>query len=256
MDKSTGIAAFLYRLLYAGIFSALMLICLSDFMDISAVSWKHIAVLMIPAVVFSAVRLLDTRQKVYAAILGSTVLVFLILSVGSERCLIYFDKVLKLSLAGGEISKEEKIYIECGRVFLLAAVCYPVQYLIGKNIYLRILSADIIGGWMLYLVRVPKSGIVFFVLYVGLIGAEWARLRQKKVKSRSAQAYVLGILPFLIIYIILLCFMPMQEKPYDWQWAKSIYRNAKEKMSMYAENFGNIGSEYFDGSTSGFSEEG
>lgn len=256
MGKNTGIAAFLYRLLYAGIFTALVFICLSDFMGISSVSWGHIAVLMIPAVVFSAVRLLNTRQKVYAAILGIAVLVFLILSAGSERCLIYFAKVLELPFAGGEISGEEEIYIELGRVFLLALLCYPVQYFIGKNIYLKILSADMIGGWMLYMVKVPKSGAVLFILYVGLIAAEWARLRQRKMKSRSAQAYILGILPFLIIYIVLLCFMPMQAKPYDWQWAKDIYRSAEEKITMYAENFGNKGDEYFDGTTSGFSGDG
>lgn len=256
MEKSIGIAAFLYRLLYAGIFSALMLVCLSDFMGIFSVSWRHIAVLMIPAVFFSAVRLLNTRQKVYAAVLGTAVLVFLILSVGSERCLIYFGKVLELSFAGGEMPEEEELYIELGRVFLLSVICYPVQCFLGKNVYLRILSADMIGGWMLYMVKVPKSGAVLFILYAGLIAAEWIRLRQKKMKSRSAQAYVLGILPFLIVYVVLLCLMPMQAKPYDWQWAKDIYRNAEEKITMYAENFGNNGNEYFDGTTSGFNGDG
>ena len=256
MEKSTGIAAFLYRLLYAGIFSALMFVCLSDYMGISAVSWMHIAALLIPTVVFSAVRLLNTRQKVYAALLGTAVLVFLLVSAGGERCLAYFGEVLELPFAVGELPEGEELYIEPGRVLLLAVVCYPVQFLIGKNIYLKILSADIIGGWMLYMVKVPKSGIVLFILYVGLTGAEWVRLRQKKMKRRGAQAYVLGILPFLIIYIVLLCFMPMQTKPYDWQWAKDIYQSAEEKITMYAENFGNRGSEYFDGAASGFSGDG
>lgn len=256
MEKSTGIAAFLYRLLYAGIFSALMLVCLSDFMDIFSISWRHIAVLMILTIFFSAARLLNTRQKVYAAVLGAAVLVFLILSVGSERCLIYFGKVLELPFAGGKIQGEEELYIELGRVFLLAVICYPVQFFLGKNIYLRILSADMIGGWMLYMVKVPKSGAVLFILYVGLIAAEWIRLHQKRMISRSAQAYVLGILPFLAIYAVLLCLMPMQAKPYDWQWAKDIYRSAEEKITMYAENFGNKSDEYFDGTTSGFNGDG
>lgn len=256
MEKSTGISAFLYRLLYAGIFSALMLICLSDSMGIFAVSGMHIATLLIPTAAFSAARLLNTRQKAYAVILGTAVLVVLLVSAGGERCLVYFDKVLGLSFAGGEMSEGEKLYIEFSRVLLLAIVCYPVQLLIGKNIYLKILSADMIGGWMLYMVKMPKSGILLFILYVGLLGAEWARLRQKKIKSRSAQAYILGILPFLIIYIILLCFMPMQAKPYDWKWAKDIYQSAEEKITMYAENFGNRGGEYFDGAASGFSGDG
>ena len=255
MEKSTGTFAFLYRFLYAGIFSALMLTCLSDFMGISVISWGHIAVLLIPTAVFSAARLLNTRQKIYAAIPGTVVLAFLTASVGIESCLIYFGKVLELPFAGGVISEEE-FYIELGRVFLLAVACYPVQFFIGKNIYLKILSADIVGGWMLYMVKAPKPGVVLFILYAGLIGAEWIRLHQKKMKGRSTQAYILGILPFLVIYVVLLSFMPMQAKPYDWQWAKDIYRSAEEKITMYAENFGNNGDEYFDGTTSGFTGDG
>ena len=255
MEKSTGITAFLYKLLYAGVFSALMLTCLSDFMGISVVRWGHIVALVILTAVFSAVRLLNTRQKVYAAILGTVMLVFLMASVGGENCLIYFGKVLELPFAGRPIPEEE-LYIELGRVFLLAMICYPAQFFIGKNIYLKILSADIVGGWMLYMVTTPKPGVVLFVLYTGLIGAEWIRLHQRKMKSRSVQAYILGILPFLIIYAVLLCLMPMQAKPYEWQWARDIYHSAEEKITMYAENFGNNGNEYFDGTTSGFNGDG
>lgn len=266
--ESLPVADFLYRLLYAGTFSAVMLFCCSGWLGISDVNWRHTAVLLFSVVALSAVCLLGGRQRVYAAAVGIAMFLFLFLSVGSERSLVFFERVLDLHtaqylpLAGDMLSAEyeilpgEQIYIELGRVFLLVVICYPTQLLLGKNIYLKIVSADIIGGLMLYMKRVPKPGVVFFVLYIGLIMAEWSRARLKKMKKGDAQAYVLGILPFLAAYVLLLSFMPMQEKPYDWQWAKDVYRSAEEKITMYAENFGNIGIEYFGETTSGFSDEG
>lgn len=256
MKKSTDTIAFLNRLLYAGTFSVIMLFCFSDWLGISGVNWKHMAVLLVTTVVFSAVCLLSGRQRIYAAVLGIFVFLFLFLSIGSERCLMFLGKVLDLPFSRGEIPAGEQVYIELGRIFLLTVVCSLAQLFPGKNIYLKIASADAVGGWMLYMQKVPKMGVVFFILYIGLIAAEWVRSRRKKMKSENARAYVLSILPFLVVYVVLLSFMPMQEKPYDWQWAKNIYRSAEEKLTMYAENLGNIGSEYFGETTSGFSGEG
>ena len=243
---------FLYRLLYVGIFSSIMLFCFSDLHGIFNVNWQHMAVLIAATVFLSAVCLLDGRQRVYVAALCLFVFLFLFFSIGSERCFQYFGQVLGLHL----ILPEEIVYIELGRVFLLTAVCYPLQQFLGKNIFLKMISADIIGGWLLYMRKAPKMGVVFFVLYTGLIVAEWVRFRWKKMKKEKAQAYMIGILPFLILYTVLLCFMPMQEKPYEWQWARNLYQRAENRIAMYTENLWNIGNEYFSGSVSGFSEEG
>lgn len=251
MKQSSGVIAFLNRLLYAGIFSSMVLLCFSDLHGIVDVNWRHMTVLIVTTVILSAVCLIHGRQRIYVAVLCIFVFLFLLFSIGSERFLLYFGQVLDLT----PILSEEMIYIETGRVFLLVVICYPVQLLLGKNIYLRIVSADVVGGWLLYMHKAPKMGVVFFVLYIGLIFAERVRTHRKKMKNGNVQAYILGILPFLILYAVFLCFMPMQEKPYDWQWAKNIYCGAENKITMYAENLWNAGNEYFSGTTSGFSEE-
>ena len=237
MKNGTAIIAFLIKLLYAAIFSCMMLFSFPDLHGVSDVNWKHIAVLLITTVILSAAGVLNRRQQIYVAALSLFVFLFLFFSIGSERFLFYLGE-------------------EPGRVFLLTLVCYLVQPLLGKNIFLRMVSADITGGCMLYLWQVPKVGVVFFILYTALIAAEWIRLRWKKMKNKNGQAYILGILPFLFVYTVLLCFMPMKDEPYDWQWAKNLYRRAEEKIIMYTENLWNMGSEYFGGRNSGFSEEG
>ena len=267
LQNSSG-AEFLYRLLYVGIFSSIVLFCFSDLHGIFDVNWKHMAVLVVSAVVFSAVCLLSGRQRVYAAALCLFVFLFLFFSIGSENCLQYFGQVLGLhsykrliplnniSPINEAILQEETVSIELGRVFLLTLVCYPVQQLLGKNIFPKMISADIVGGWLLYMRKAPKMGVVFFILYTGLIAAEWVRFRWNKMKNKNVQTYMIGVLPFIILYTVLLCFMPMQEKPYEWQWARNLYRRAENRIAMYTDNLWNIGNEYFSGSVSGFSEEG
>lgn len=254
--KRMETCSFFYRLLYAGTFSMVMLICLSGTLGISGINWKHVAVLMLSDAFFCAVGLLRGRQWIYASVLGLSVSAFLFWSIGSDTWLAFLRRVLDLPLADYNVLAQEQIYIELGRVFLLTLVCYLIQLILDRHVLLKIVSADIIGGFMLYVHKVPGSGVVFFVLYTSLILVEWIRHHWKKMKNDNIQAYVLGIVPFLAVYAVLLSIMPMQDEPYDWQWAKDIYRSAEEKITMYAENFGNIGSDYFDGTTSGFSGEG
>ena len=259
---------FFYGLLYAGTFSMAILFGVSDLLSISKINWKHVTVLLIVTALFSAVRMLDTRQRIYAAVMTLFVFFFLFLSIGSDRCLLFLGRVLDWPTVQGfssmqdsiiadfDVLTEEMISVELGRVFLLAAICYLLHLLPEKHIFLKIAFADMIGGWMLYMLKVPKTGVVFFVLYVALIVAEYVRSRLKKMKNRNAQSYILRILPFLIVYAVCLCFIPMPAEPYDWQWAKNLYQRAEEKITMYAENIRNGGSEYFGGAVSGFSEGG
>ena len=243
MKKSTGIVAFSSGLLYVGIFSSMILLCFPNLCGIADVNRTHMAVLLSSVLVFSAVRMLDRRRQIYAAVMG--VLIILFLSSSANTSLINYESLT-----------EESIYMESVKVFLLAVICFLIHLLLEKNILLKMVSADIVGGCLLYMRKTSKAGVVLFVLYTGLVAAEWIRAHWKKQKSGNVQPFLLGVLPFLLVYITLLCFMPMPDKPYDWQWIKRIYRSAEDIITMYAENIWNGDSEYFNGSTSGFSEDG
>lgn len=243
MKKSTGIVAFSSGLLYVGIFASMILLCFPNLCGIADVNRTHMAVLLSSVLVFSAVRMLDRRRQIYAAVMGVLIILFLASSANT-------------SLINYESLTDESIYMESGKVFLLAVICFPVHLLLEKHIFLRIVSADIVGGCLLYMRKASKAGVILFILYTGLAAAEWIRLHWKKQKSGNVQPFLLGVLPFLLVYITLLCFMPMPDKPYDWQWIKRIYRGAEDIITMYAENIWHGDSEYFNGATSGFSEDG
>ena len=238
MKKNTGVVAFLSGLLYTGIFSSMILLCFPNMCGVADVNRTHMTMLLILVFLFSAVRMLDRRRKVYAAVLGVLIFLFLFMSVDIE------------SLA------EEIIYIELGRVFVLVVICYPVHLLLERNILLKIAAADIVGGCLLYMRKTSKAGVVLFVLYTGLVAAEWIRMHWKKQRNENVQPFILSVLPFFLAYVVLLCLMPMPDKPYDWQWIKRIYRNAENRITMYAQNIWHGGDEYFSGAASGFSEDG
>lgn len=243
MKKSTGVVAFSSGLLYAGIFSSMLLFCFPDLCGIVDVNRIHMAVLLTPVLLFSVVRMLDRRRQVYAAVLGT--LVFLALLSPTNSSLMNFESLT-----------DEIIYSELGRVFWLAVICYLVHLLMERIILLKIASADIVGGCLLYMRKTSKAGVVLFVLYTGLVAAEWIRMHWKKQKSGDVQPFILSVLPFFVAYVVLLCLMPMPDKPYDWQWIKRIYRSVENKITMYAENIWNAGDEYFSEAASGFSEDG
>lgn len=222
----------LYRFVYAGIFASALLPVFFE------VNWNHMSVLLITILLLSAIRLLDRRQQIYAAIIGMIVF---------------------LSLCR-EIRWEEEIYTQLAGVFLLAAISYFAQMLMQKSVILKVISAAAAGGWLFYALfwkqQVSKMGVTLFILYIALSMVEWIRAGWKKMKNENTYAFTLGIMPFLVIYVILLAFMPARKEPYSWQWVKDLYRSAEEKVAMYTENLWHSESEYFDSAVSGFAEEG
>ena len=222
----------LYQFVYAGIFASALLPVFFE------VNWKHMSVLLITIMLMSVIRLLDRRQQIYAAIIGMIVF---------------------LSLCR-EIRWEEEIYTQLAGVFLLAAISYFAQILVQKSVILKVIPAVVAGGWLFYVLfwkqQVSKMAVTFFILYIVLSTVEWIRAGWKKMRDENTYAFILGIMPFLLIYVILLAFMPARKEPYSWQWVKDIYRSAEEKVAMYTENLWHSKREYFDNAVSGFSEEG
>lgn len=222
----------LYQFVNAGIFATALLPVFFT------VNWKHMSVLLITIMLLSVIWLLDRRQQIYAAIIG--IMVFLSLC--------------------REIRWEEEIYTQLAGVFLLAAISYFIQLLVQKSVMLKVISAAAAGGWLFYVLfwkqQVAKMGVTLFILYIALSIMEWIRAGWKKRKNENTYAFTLGIMPFLIIYVILLAFMPARKEPYSWQWVKDIYRSAEEKVAMYTDNLWHSEKEYLDSAVSGFSEEG
>ena len=85
---------------------------------------------------------------------------------------------------------------------------------------------------------------------------EWTKTHWKKERSRDEKSYMIWIMPFCILYIVILGVLPSVEKPYDWKLVKTAYTSIKESVTTLVENLKNGDAEGFEISFAGFSEDG
>lgn len=260
MKKNTSVFTdFLYRLTSAGILSGAVILCFSGFFGIIDVTWKHGIVLFLSVVLFSFIMELKRRQQIYVLSVGIAAPFLLVASVGRERCGLAWRKFLDLPMGKGENLADDRIFIELMWICAVSISVCLLQLLLESYFCLKIVAVLTFFGWLLSTLwgkwQVPKTGIVFFVLYGAIAVAQGIRLGRKKTENGSEWAFILWIMPFMVLYFGILCLMPAPENPYGWQWAKDIYQRAEEKVTMYLENLANGKREDMDNAVSGFSEE-
>lgn len=260
MKKKTNVIIdFLYYLLHAGLLSCIVVLCFSDFLGISEITPGHCTILFFSIVVLSFIKELNKRQQIYIIISGIMLLAFLIISIGKEKSLLLVQDVLYLPFNKDISITEDKTLAEFAWIFLISAAAGVIQLLFEKSFFLKIFSAFAIAGGLFYALfskqQMPKAAVAFSLFYCVLIIIEWIQTTWRKQGNERAMHYILWIMPFLILYVSLLCLLPTPETPYSWQWVKRIYHNVEDKVTMYIENVMNWKNEDMDTAVSGFSEE-
>lgn len=258
MKKNNNVVIdFLYYLLYAGLFSSIVVLCFSNLLGISELTWKHGAILLLSIGFLSFAKELKKRHLIYVIILGIMLLAFLVISVGKEKSLLFVQNVLYLPFNKDINSIEERSLFEFVWILLISAASCVLQFVLEKTFFLKIVSAFAIADGLIFALfskqKMPKAAVVFSVLYCVLVVIEWIQITWRKQRNERSMQYILWIIPFLILYSSLLFLMPAPEAPYSWQWVKRIYHNAEEKVTMHIENFMNWKNE--DMMVSGFSEK-
>nr|MDE7283879.1 hypothetical protein [Lachnospiraceae bacterium] len=260
MKKNTSVVIdFLYYLLFAGLLSGIAVLYCSSFLGISELTRVHCLILLLSVTLLSFIKELNKRQRFYAIISGIILLVFLFISIGREKCLHFVQSVLCLPFNKDIGIMEENIPAEFIWIFLIAAAACILQFLLEKKFLFKIELAFALIVWLIYALfskqHISEAEVALPLFYCVLVIIEWIQSTWKKQKNESARQYILWIMPFLILYISLLCLMPAPEAPYNWQWVKRIYHNAEEKMTMYIDNIMNGSNEDLDSAVAGFSEE-
>lgn len=233
---------FLYELFCAGFFSWIMLCLLSAFGRGMELGWKQGLLLVFFVTFFQLFRLLSRKQQIYA---GCSILIIVVawgMFFGKENTVIWIGE------------RKNDIWILAVAAVVCGLQVLVVKFFSFKIIFMIALCCCLITA-MFMKVQLPKSGVVLTILYVVLVLTEWNQRVWKKQKHENTHVFVFWVLPFLLIYFLLLCAVPVPEKPYDWKWAKDLYHNMEEKITMCMENLQNAGKEDLDQATTGFSEE-
>ncbi len=151
-------------------------------------------------------------------------------------------------------------YQEYVKVFALGMVCFFLQLILEKLFALKILvSVGLLAMLFfdLFTVReLAQIAVISTLTYVVITYVEWVQLGWKKERTNRKKQYVMWVMPFLALYFGLMCMMPVEEKPYDWQFAKDAYESLRETFRVVSENWFNTDREDFKVGSSGFSGKG
>ena len=145
---------------------------------------------------------------------------------------------------------------------VFAAVCYFVQVLFERLPKLKEGAAVLLLGILVFCLLTRRElnhfGMAFMVCFLLLTWEERVQKhwKKKRIRERGTLIPVFWILPFFILYLLLMMIVPAPEKPYDWSWAKAIYRQLQESFRSYTQKIRWNDQEGFGMAFTGFSREG
>ncbi len=145
---------------------------------------------------------------------------------------------------------------------LVAAVCYALEILFEKLPLLKRIFAAMICAALLAAMalrwEIGHFAVVFLLAWVMLACGEWIQSRWEKMRKQGngKEAHTFWIMPFVVLYLLLMAAMPVPEEPYDWMWAKNICNRIGDAFMTLTQNLKWGSREGFSVAFSGFSEEG
>ncbi len=250
----------LYRLVHVFL---LLLIALCGFGKICGINHfgiKHWLLAMVCLGVMMGVNFGNWRSRILVAVLILVTAIALLMFVGVEQVGAFWANYGSWLLGTSEWEIEWIIGYELFQVIILVVLCYFLQILLEKySVLMTVLSLGLLGSMIIGMsrgVEIEHIAVVGAVGYLLLNYLESTQRGWNKSVQGSLQAYILWLMPFILLYVVLLWLAPVYEEPYDWAFVKEAYNNLKERYTIWSQSVMKEGQEDFETALAGFSEEG
>jgi len=162
-------------------------------------------------------------------------------------------------LKAGLWSEENLVYFALFQAAFLGLVSFALQIFFEALPYLRgIATVGLFVAMLLNMLTHGEAnhlGVVFSLLYIVAGFVEFTKHKWKKDVDRGSRPFMLWILPFLVVYAVLLFTMPYSQEPYDWQFVKDAYHSAQRILTRFVRGMDG-GMVDFDVAFTGFSTDG
>lgn len=248
----------LYRAANAAVLSGIGLFL--PFLGIDAVTWKNLFVAAVVLAYFTLISVLPARGKGLCLLLTVVCLGVPAVMAGTEESYAFFQSYLQWVMGaynGPERWQSGFLYAQTA---VVAGGAFFLQLLLEKTKYLKHILAFICADGLLFClfseISLPHMSVVLMLFYIVLVCAEWQQEHWEKRLNGSRKAQMLWLAPFFGIYLLLMAVMPAPDRPYDWKWARQLYSQVRESFLELSQNILRGGSEDFDASLSGFSDDG
>lgn len=250
----------LYRMVNTAFLVCIALFGAGKYFGIAHPGMLHILTAFVVVLILTVFYYVSAKGRIFCGLgvvgcLSATVLV-----VGGENCVRFLMSYGNWLLNRPGWQKEWVQGYTVMQTLLLVLICYLLQMVLEKDFRIKLALAMVLAGALIYCFfkqrEVSQAGMAVVISFLVMVLVEWTQLHWKKEKSKTGQAYMIWMTPFVLIYLVLLLCMPVPEKPYDWQVFKDIYAQLKESLQTITINALSFGREDFDTNLSGFSEGG
>jgi len=244
-----------YRVAYAWLLAGVLIFGIGEIFGIS----KYMAFAMGAILLLAWMNFGKTKGK----ILGTVALIIYGMSVSvsvSNGAMGNFWQQYILWLIGRNgYHAEWQMGYELVQVLWIAVCSYILTIVFEKWQQLKFIwILGMLGGFLIALFtgkEVSRWGVIAALVYVLMTVAEYTRKYWDKKKEREYREYILWILPFGILYTVLLSMMPQQSEPYDWKFVREMYGKLDENFTIWMETIKREDTEAFWFSMEGFSDE-
>lgn len=250
----------LYRMLNTAFLVCIGLFGMGKYFGIAHPDMLHVLTALVAVSVLTVFYYVSAKGRILCGLgvigcLSATVLV-----VGGENCVRFLMSYGNWLFNRPGWQKEWVQGYTIMQVLFLVLICYLLQMVLEKDFRIKLTLSLVLVGALIYCFfkqrELSQAGMVVVVSFLVMVLVEWTQLHWKKEKSKTGQAYMIWMTPFVLMYLVLLLCMPVPEKPYDWQVFKDIYAQLKESLQTITINALSFGREDFDTNLSGFSESG
>lgn len=230
--KNTLLEKNLYFVCNTLLFSLLILYLFHNFFGIETITVLHIFTVFYAGAFFCGFRFFKSRGRILWGI-SLCLLTFLLLSfLGIHKTEFVFSSYINWLNSSGEWAEESLPVFQMLNLSGITAVVFSLQLLLERFFLLKTVLAAGIFFYLFFCMilkkEIPHLGAVLGIFYIVLTYAEGNVSAGKKEHEKKQRLTILWVLPFLVIYLFLICLLPSPKSPYSWEWARSFYHNAKE----------------------------
>ncbi|MDO5573268.1 MAG: transglutaminase-like domain-containing protein [bacterium] len=248
----------LYRFIYTELLLCILLFAGGYYCGISAPGFWHLLVGTLMIAALTVLTYTGLKGRLFCGLGICAVAAVIIVFVTPARLGVFFSYYSSWLFTGAAAVDEQRLLYEIVQTLLLSIICYGVQVLLECLQKVRIIITVLLVVALLLCMffRQPMShmGVIWIIWYTVLTYVEWTKLHWKKERSQNEKSYMLWILPFCVVYLIVLSLIPIPDKPYDWKLVKEAYASVKESVTALIEDITNGDAEDFGINFAGFTE--
>lgn len=249
-----------YRYFFSALITGMFMLNIGYLAGISRVGTKNWLVMGITLVLLACLNYGKTALRIVGAILLVFGVLVLIPLISGGQLVFFYEDYFVWMFRTGEYNELWKPGFQLMQTVWVSIGCYVFQMVSERRTWIKGLTAlGVAAGLIAGLVfeeNLPGMGVAFLACYILVWYAENIRKNWNKKKQRDMKEYTLFLIPYFLVFMLLITVLPTSSEPYPWTTVRLIYGRIYDEVTTWWEKINRNGIEDFGGTVAGFSEDG